>query len=270
VHDEETMTTTALTHFTVARFTASLLAIGILSACSAEQPTQASNARIEVTEESSSSVVGNDPHDITLMVGMGIVYRARIVDANGQPVSYARPTWRSTVPTVASVTPLPDSGGIDAGRAAIAAQAVGNTLVIATYNGISDTSRVNVIARVDSVPQNPASGTFDATILVRGYVAGRDTAGVGSQLLLGSSVTLTRLPSIAGDVLKPGVTPVTVPTVFATLTVDSYSQVIFRNVPQSRFKILVTPPSGTSWQPAEFTVAPPPGSFYGRIVTLQK
>src|SRR6187402_2405342 len=113
---EETMTLTKLPRLAVGSLTASLLAIGMLTACSSEQPTEATNARIEVTEESSSSVVGNDPHDITLMVGMGIVYRARIVDASGQAVSNARPTWRSTVPGVASVNPLPDSGGIDAGR----------------------------------------------------------------------------------------------------------------------------------------------------------
>ena len=263
--------TTNLPRFTVARIATSLLAIGMLAACSStEQPTAVSSNRIEVTEESSSSVIGNDPQNITLMVGMGIIYRARIVDANGQPVSNARPVWRSTVPGVASVNPLPDSAGIDAGRAAIGAHSVGTALVIATYNGISDTSRVNVIARVDSVPVNPPTGSFDATILVRGFDASRDTAGIGSQLIPGSTVTLTRLPSIAGDVLKPGVTPVTVPTVFATLTVDTYSQVVFRNVPQSRFKIQVTPPSGTAWQPTEFTAAPPPGAFYGRIVTLQK
>jgi hypothetical protein len=130
---------------------------------------------------------------------------------------------------------------------------------------------VTVTARVDSVP-NPttATGTFDATILVRGFVVGRDTANVGSMLLPGSSVTLTRLPLVAGDVLRPGVTPVTQPTVFGTLIADGTSQVLFRNVPQSRFRVQVVPPSGSGYQASEFTVGPPPGSTYGRIVTLQK
>ena len=205
------------------------------------------------------------------MVGLGTIYRARIIDANGQPVTNARPTWRSTAPAVASVNALPDSVNVDGARAAIGGLSVGTALVIASHNGLADTTRVTVTARVDSVP-NPTTvvGKFDATILVRGFVAGRDTANVGSMLLPGSSVTLTRLPSVTGDVLKPGVTPVTQPTVFGTLIADGTSQVMFRNVPQSRFLVQVVPPSGSGYQASEFTAGPPPGSSYGRLVTLQK
>jgi hypothetical protein len=272
VDHEETMTM-KLHRLAVAGVTAGALATAALTACSSDKPTElADNTRIEVTEEpSSSSVVGNDPQNITLMTGLGIIYRARIVDANGQPVSNARPTWRSTAPTVASVNALPDSVGIDGARAAIGGLSVGSALVIASYSGLADTTRVTVTARVDTVFNPPAVvGTFDATILVRGFVAGRDTANIGSMLLPGSSVTLTRLPLATGDVLRPGVTPVTTPTVFGTLIADGTSQVVFRNVPQSRFRVQVVAPSGSAYQSAEFIAPPPPGTNYGRIVTLQR
>ena len=265
--------TTRLHRLAVAAVTAGALAAATLTACSDKQPTElADNQRIEVSEEpSSSSVVGTDPQNITLMVGLGIIYRARIVDGNGQPISNARPTWRSTAPTVASVHALPDSVNVEGARAAIGGLSVGTALVIASYNGLADTTRVTVTARVDSAFNPPAvAGQFDATILVRGFVVGRDTANVGSMLLPGSSVTLTRLPPAAGDVLRPGVVPVTAPTVFGTLIADGTSQVVFRNVPQSRFRVQVVAPSGSAYQSAEFTAPPPPGVNYGRIVTLQK
>lgn len=246
----------------------------LLTACGSEQVTEpiTNSARIEVTEEpGSSSIVGSDPHDITLTVGFGIIYRARIVDANGQPVSNARPTWHSTNPGVASVNPLPDSAGVDAARAAISARAVGTALVIASYNGMADTSRVSVIARVDTGGNPPVRPVaFDATIIVRGFVPGTDTASIGSMLIPGATVTLTRLPLLPTDTTTPGVTPVTVPTLFGTMTVDASSQVIFRNVPQSRFRVQVTPPAGTTWSSAEFTYGPPLVSTFGRIVTLTR
>jgi hypothetical protein len=249
-----------------------------LAACSDEAPTQAklADSLLELTQEvNPNDLILVDAHHPRLVVGSGIILRARIMNSSGQTLIAARPAWRSTNPSVVSANPLPDSAGADGARVAVGGLAVGTAMVIASYNGLADTSVVTVIARSDTGTTNPPPPpprpvAFDATIAVRGFVASADTGTTGTLLLPGATVTLTRLPLAAGDSIVSGVTPVTVPTVFGTLTVDATSQVVFRNVPQSRFRVNVAPPPGTPWQPAEFTYPPPQVAAYGRVVTLRR
>lgn len=253
-----------------------------ISACSSETPTgnTSANTHLEVVQEVDlASSLHVDPRTPQLQVGYGIILRARIVDANGNTVAGARPEWRSTQPSIVSTTPIPDSVGVDGARISIAGRAAGSAMVIATYNNLADTARVTVTARTDTTINN-GGGTqpppytrptsFDATIIVRGFVQGADSSTSGTQLVPGTVVTLTRLPSTVGDSLPSGVTSVTTPTVFATLTVDANSQAIFRTVPQSRFRVNVAPPAGSGWQPSEFTYPPPQIGNFTRLVTLLK
>lgn len=252
----------------------------LAAACTSEQPAESTlaGARLELRPEvDPNALILIDPHAATLSVGHGIIYQARIVDEHGQTIAGARPTWRSTNTSVARVTALPDSAGVEATRAAVGGMAIGSALVIASYNGLADTSRITVVAVVDTAHTTPPGGgttpvrplTFDATIVVRGFVSGVDSATAGTQLVPGATITLTRLPSILGDSLPTGVTSVTTPTVVGTQTADASSQVVFRGVPQSRLRITVTPPAGTSWQPASVETGPPQVASYSRLITLR-
>ncbi len=268
--------------FTTRRAIAVLGAAGIgvaLAACTDEAPTQStsSDAQLELTQEvNPNDLILVDARHPRLEVGFGIILRARIMNSTGQTVTAARPVWRSTNPSVVSANPLPDSVGVDGARVAVAGMAVGTAMVIASYNGLADTSVVTVVTRTDTGTTNPPPPppprpvVFDATISVRGFVASADTGTTGTLLLPGATVTLTRLPLAAGDSIAPGVTPVTVPTLFATQAVDANSRVVFRNVPQSRFRVNVTPPPGTDWQAAEFIHPPPQVAVYARTVTLRR
>lgn len=252
----------------------------LMGACSNEQPTVQADtgARVELTQEvDPTSLILIDPRNPRLDVGFGLIMRARLVDAAGHTIVGARPTWRSSQPSIATTNPLPDSVGADGTRVAVGALAVGQSLIIASYNSLADTARLTVVAKTDTVaPPSPPTPpyvrptTFNATIIVRGFVSAADSATNGTQLIPGTVVTLTRLPSVAGDSLPPGVTPVTTPTLFGTQTVNANSQVTFENVPQSRFRVEVVPPASTTWQRSEFTYPPPQIATYTRTVTLHR
>lgn len=261
-------------------------ACSMIGACSSEPPTarletganDPAGARIEFVQEvDPRSLILIDARNPRLEVGFGLIMRARIVDASGATVVGARPTWRSSQPGIATTTPLPDSVGADGTRVAVGAHALGDALIIATYNSLADTARLKVVSKADTVAPPPPPTPpyvrptkFDATIIVRGFVSAADSATNGTQLIPGTVVTLTRLPSLPGDSLPPGVTSVTTPTLFGTQTVNANSQVTFVDVPQSRFRVEVVPPSSTTWQRTEFTYPPPQVATYTRTVTLHR
>jgi hypothetical protein len=161
----------------------------------------------------------------------------------------------------------------------VAGVAPGQAYVIASYANLADTTIITVVPRPDSTGQTPPPPppapaprptTFDATITVLGFVPGADTSVTGSTLVPGAIVTLTLLPPMAGDTLPTGITPVTTPIMFGTVTVNAQSQARFSAVPQSRFRIDVVTSADSPWQGASHTSGPPIVATYGRLVTLQK
>ncbi len=85
-------------------------------------------------DNSSNTAIMINPHLVTLHVGSGMTASATVVDANGNLVTDARPTFYSTSPNIATVEVLSDGKS-----ARVEARAPGLTGIVATYGGVVDT-----------------------------------------------------------------------------------------------------------------------------------
>ncbi|MES2521319.1 MAG: hypothetical protein V4617_01380 [Gemmatimonadota bacterium] len=256
-----------------------------LSACGSDSPTNGnvkSPGTVSISlDNSSGTALSLAPRSATLMQGFGILLQARVLDANGQPIASARPTWRSTNTAVFTVGALPDSGLlIDNNRAAVAAVGQGTALAIATYENLADTTTITVVPRTGGnggggTPPPPRAQQFDLTLRVVGLVVTTastpgDSGTRTLQALPGSSVTLTLLPSTQGDSVATGVTPVTTPTVFGTATTDANGVARFTAVPAMRYRIAVQAPAASGWISQTQDASPPYWGAITREVMLRK
>ncbi len=261
------------------RATIAFIAAGLaLSACSDQSPlnVSADGAKLELIAEAATNPgIELDPNAATLYVHEGIIIRARVVDASGAVIAGAQPTWRSSDAWVAAVNILPDSISTPGARASVIGVAIGEARVTASYAELAATTMITVRARPDSGnntprPQpQPRPTTFDAAITVLGFIAGPDTSTTSSELVPGSTVTLTLLPPAPGDSTAVG-TPTTTETRFASAIANAQSRVQFTGVPQSRFRIDVVPPAGSPWKAASFTSPAPFVGSYTRTLFLEK
>jgi hypothetical protein len=247
-----------------------------LSACSDQSPlnVSANGATLELIAEAATNPgIELDPSAATLFVNEGIIIRARVLDASGAVIAGAQPTWRSSDEGIAAVRLLPDSVATPGARASVVGVATGEAQVTASYAELAATTRITVRAKADSgnnsPPPQPLPSTFDASITVLGYIAGPDSSTSSSELLPGSSVTLTLVPPALGDSTAVG-TPRTGETRFATAITDAQSRVRFTDVPRSRFRIDIVPPAGSSWKGTSFTSSAPFTGSYTRTVLLMK
>jgi hypothetical protein len=230
-------------------------------------------------DNSAGTALALAPRSATLMVGHGILLRANIVDAGGQPVAGAKASWRSTNSAVARVTPLADSGLVnDHGRAAVSSIAPGTALIIATYENVADTATITVVPRTDSgatppPPAPPRASEFDLTVRVHGLVA---TGMVGDSILqrldpiAGAAVTVTLLPPLANDTTPTGGAPITSPTVVGTVVTDAQGNARFTKVTSARYRIAVQPPAGSPWTASSTESAAPYGGTAQNHVVLRK
>jgi hypothetical protein len=60
-------------------------------------------------------------------------------------------------------------------------------------------------------------------------------------------VKVTLLPPRAGDTTTTGTTPITAPALVGTATTDASGKVTFSGLTVARFRIDVSPPTGTTW-----------------------
>jgi hypothetical protein len=245
-------------------------AVGVFAACEEDSKLITSNdaQRVSLALQNQNTDGGGlmlDPRTATLHVGYGMLITVNITDADGQPIPGARPTWRSTNPAIVRVTALPDSGiSTDGRRAAIAGVTEGSAMVIASYGTSADTAHISVApARVDSSGTGgggrpvPVPNTFDVGIFVSTAFDSTMFALWRYEPVVNASVRLILLPREQGDTLPASVTSVTQPTPFKTLVADTAGFVVFRDVPMGRFRIEVTPPAGSAWEPWSYSYGPP-------------
>jgi hypothetical protein len=253
----------------------------LLASCSDDRSPTDGSARaagtLRVTvDNSEGSAISLAPRSATVMVGHGVLVRAQVVDASGQPVAGAQASWVSTNPAVATAMALPDSGlRSDHGRAAVRAIGAGTALIIASYDKVADTATITVVPRTDSVPTPPQRAKeFDLTARVTALVATgevvRDSILQRLDPIPGSRVTVTLLPLLPGETVPAGVTAITTPTVAGTATADAQGRVSFTKLTGSRFRIDVEPPAGSGWKAASVEMGPPFGGAVHREVMLQK
>lgn len=253
------------------------LSAALLAACGDGSPTTAAQrtagrVQLSVSAATGRSVVAS-PRTTALQPGSSVIIRATVTDASGLTIASARPSWRTTNSAVLSSQSLPDTMGPGV---LVTALGVGKALVIASFEGISDTASVNVVSAIDSVLSNPPPGgylppkTFALKVAVQGSGAGNTSGDTLSTPLPGSKVTLVQLPLIAGDSLPSGVTPVSQPTTIGTVTADASGVALFNDVPQSRFRVDVVPPAGSSWKATSVTWGVPWGPTFTAFVVLKK
>lgn len=249
-----------------ASFAATVIGAGVFAACGESTPTATTADELRVTLAingvSGESIVV-DPRNATLRVGYGAIVQARILDAAGNPVAGARPTWISNNPQVASVTVLPDSGqSTDGLRVSVAARARGVALIIASRGDKADTARFTVTAR-DSVPTDstptpgPRPTRFDVTARVsQNWIDSlvlRDSSLWVAPPIAGATVRFVQLPASPADSSSPAPAPV----VLATATSDANGNVAFRDMPASRYRLEVVTPAASEWGSANFTYSAP-------------
>lgn len=251
-----------------------LLAGGCGERTATDATRLATRVQLTVSAASGKSVVAT-PHTVALQPGSGVIMRATVTDASGKTVPGARPTWRTTNSAVLGTQALPDTMGPGV---LVAALAVGKALVIASYEDVADTSTVSVVAAIDSVISNPPPGgyvppkTFTLKVSVNGsgVGGGSSSSDTLSTPLPGARVTLVLLPPVAGDSLPSGVSPVSQPTTVGTVTADASGVALFNDVPQSRFRLDVVPPSGTTWKATTVTWGVPWVERFTAFVVLTK
>ena len=265
----------------ISRATFATLASLLLVACSdSRTPTDAAARsagalRVSV-DNSEGNAISLAPKSATVMAGNGVLVRAQVVDAGGQPVAGAKATWASTNPAVATAMALPDSGLVsDHGRAAVRGIAAGTAMIIASYENVADTATITVVPRVDSVPSAPERAReFDLTARVSALVPTgqvvRDSILQRLDPIPGARVTVTLLPLLPGETVPAGVPRITTPTVAGTATADAQGTVRFTKLTGSRFRIDVEAPAGSAWKSASVEMGPPFGGTVHREMILQK
>jgi hypothetical protein len=251
--------------------------IGFAACSSDSTPTDGNElprGALNITvDNSSGTALSLAPKAATLPLGHGTILKAQIVDGDGKPVAGAKAAWRSTNTAVARVTAMADSGlAIDNGRAVVASIGTGTALIIASYESFADTATVTIVPRTDSAPGSsppPRPTKFDLTVRVWGStppITGNPADSAlhpPLTLLPGSIVKVTLLPPRAGDTTSVGTTPITAPTLVGTATTDATGKVTFTGLTVARFRVDVTPPSGTTWNVGSVESGAP---YWGTIV----
>lgn len=244
-----------------------------LGACGSDSPTDgaprpAGALRLSVDTDRSGNAISLAPKAGTIALGQGLILKAQIVDAAGQPIPGASAEWSSTDNAVARVTKMADSGLVsDHGRAVVTSIATGTAKIVAKYEDVADTATVTIVPRPGGgTPGTPAERAreFDLTVRVQGVLqtnAAGDSAS-RHQVLPGSTVTVTLLPLRQGDSVATGTTPVTAPTVVGTKTADANGTVVFPKLTVSRYRIEVQPPAGSTWMAATNEYSPP---YWGQV-----
>ncbi len=252
-----------------------------LAACSDEPSNPSENngdqVRLSVTGDTEDGTLVLDPRTATLHVGYGMLVTATITNVSGQPIEGARPSWRSTNASIVAVTALPDTGSNSEGRkASIRAIAEGTAMIIASRGVAADTAFVTVAPpRIDSTGHGggapvPTATEFELGIYVSTAFDSTLLAQWVREPVANATVKLYRLPPQPGDTIPVAVTPVNEPTLFQTAQTNAEGFVKITNIPMGPFRVEVTPPTDSDWEPKTVNFATPYFSSVRQELRLTK
>lgn len=231
------------------------------TACADKPPTQSAARadRIVVSVDGADGSASLSQKSATLEYGHGVFLRAGLSDGSGKPIGTAKPTWRTTNPAVATVTPMADSVATEGvNRAAISSIGAGTALVIASFGNVADTATITVVPRTDTssaLPVRPLK--FDLTARVIALVSPGDPLTRVTQIVPGATVTMTLLPTLPGDTLPPNATRFTREWELAPVVADNSGLVRFYNIDATRYRLRVVPPAGSPYSPVVLDFAAP-------------
>lgn len=249
---------------TFTKASVAMLALVSLAACSDTPPATGSDTRriALALDNSDGDALLLDPRTATMHVGFGMLIRAQITGADGQPIAGAQPNWRSTNESVVRLTPLPDSGFSDDGARVVAiAHGEGTALVIASFGGAADTATITVAPR----QQDDSTGGVPAPVPARFELGLYVSTQVDTTLLAlwkrepvpNATVRLVQLPLLPGDSVPGSAPQVTIQTLRATAVTDTAGFVVFSDIPMSRYRLEVQPPAGSAWVARNIEMGPP-------------
>lgn len=184
------------------------------------------------------------PQQLTVAVGATVFVSAVALDANGVRVLTQPATWRSGDANVVAVS---DTG-------ALYGKAIGTTKVYATIDGHTDSATVTVTTALPSQPPSPspAVASFDLDAVVLGIVpGGADTTK--TEAVPGATVKLARIGTVSGDTLSQAIDA-------GSAVADANGAVSFKGLAGGSYSVIITPPSGSPYQPVTTGFGPPRSS----------